>query len=43
MTTNISTATNPMHAVPCHHEWEVSAYIGLAAVAIFADDINLLT
>ena len=36
---NILTATNPMHAVPCHHGREVSAYIGSAAVAIFVDDI----
>ena len=43
MTTNISTATNPMYAVPCHHGQEVSAYIGLVAVTIFVDDIILLT
>ena len=32
MTTNISTATKPMYAVPRHHGWEVSAYTGLTAV-----------
>ena len=34
-TTNIATATNPLHAVPRHHGWEVSACIGSVAVAIF--------
>ena len=43
MTTNISTATNPMYAVPHKHGWEVSAYIGLAAVIIFVDNIILCT
>ena len=43
MTTNILTATNPMYAVPHHHGREASAYIGLAAVTIFVDDIILLT
>ena len=42
MTTNILTATNPMYAVPHHHGWEASAYIGLAAVTIFVDAIILL-
>ena len=48
MTTNISTATNPMYAVTHHHEWVVSAYIGyigldtLDAVTISVDDIILL-
>ena len=37
------TATNPMYAVPHHHGWEASAYIHLAAVTIFVDDIILLT
>ena len=37
MTTNIVTATNPLHAVPHHHGWEVSACIGSVAVAIFVD------
>ena len=40
MTTNIATAniaTNPMHAVPHHHGWEVSACIGSVVVAIFVD------
>ena len=41
-TTNISTATNPMYAVPHHHGRETSVYISLAAVAIFVDDIILL-
>ena len=43
MATNISTTTNPMYTVPHHHGKEASAYIGLAAVAIFVDDIILLT
>ena len=42
MTTNILTATNPMYAVPHHHGWETSAYIGLAEVTIFVDAIILL-
>ena len=42
MTTNISTTTNPMYAVPCHHGQEASANIGLAAATIFVDDIILL-
>ena len=42
MTTNLSTATNPMYAVPHHHGWEASAYIGLVAVTIFVDNIILL-
>ena len=42
MTTKILTATNPMYVVPHHHGWEASAHIGLAAVAIFVDDIILL-
>ena len=42
MTTNILTTTNPMYTVPYHHGWEASAYIGLAAVTIFVDDIILL-
>ena len=42
-TANIPTATNPMHAVPHHHGWEVSAYIGSAAIAIFVDDIIIPT
>ena len=37
MTTNIVTATNPLHAVPCHHGQEVSVCIGSVAVAIFLD------
>ena len=37
MTTNIVTATNPLHAVPHHHGWEVSACIGSVAVTIFLD------
>ena len=37
MTTNIATATNPLHAVPCHHGWEVSVCIGSVAVAISVD------
>ena len=37
-TTNIAAATNPLHAVPHHHGWEVSACIGLVAVAIFVDE-----
>ena len=40
MTTNIVTATNPLHAVPHHHGWEVSAYIGSVAVVIFVDDMT---
>ena len=40
MTTNIATATNPLYAVPRHHGWEVSACIGLVAVAIFVDDMT---
>ena len=40
MTTNIGTATNPMHAVPHHHGWEVSASIGLVAVTIFVDNMT---
>ena len=43
MTTNISTTTNPMYAVPCLDGREVSACISLAAVTIFVDDIILLT
>ena len=30
-----------MYAEPHHHGWEASAYIGLAAVTIFVDDIIL--
>ena len=37
MTTNIVTATNPMHIVPNHHGREVSACIGSVAVTIFVD------
>ena len=36
--TNIVTATNPLHAVPHHHGWEVSACIGSVAVIIFVDE-----
>ena len=36
-TTNIATATNPMHEVPCHHGREVSACIGSVVVTIFVD------
>ena len=38
MTTNIVTATNPLHAVPHHHGREVSACIGSVAVAISLDE-----
>ena len=38
MTTNIATATNPMHAVPRHHGREVSVCIGSVVVAIFVDE-----
>ena len=40
MTTNIATATNPLHAVPCHHGREVSACIGSVAVAMFVEDMT---
>ena len=40
MTTNIVTATNPLHAVSHHHGWEVSACIGSVAVAIFVEDMT---
>ena len=36
-TTNIVTATNPMHAVPRHHRWEGSACIGSVVVTIFVE------
>ena len=39
-TTNIATATNPLHAVPHHHGQEVSACIGSVVVAIFVDDMT---
>ena len=37
------TATKPMYAVPCHHGWKASAYIGLIAVTIFVDNITPFT
>ena len=43
LTMNIVTATKPMYAVPHHHGWEVSAYIDLIAVTIFADKMTPFT
>ena len=40
MTTNIVTATNPLHALPRHQGWDVSACIGSVAVAIFVEDMT---
>ena len=39
-TTNIPTPTNPMHAIPHHHRWEISACIGSVVVDIFVGDMT---